>query len=131
MANKSGKKNEIQEANIEFVESDCDMTKLFHALEKAFDDVAVFVKFRIEIMFYDGITFVGDANCSSLLLNKRPNFLGAESFIRQNRFTDKIYFTQKCNCAFGIVNLSAGQNHPDKLKIFIDESMNFGVIAAA
>ena len=32
MANKSGKKNEIQETNIELVESDCDVTKFFNAL---------------------------------------------------------------------------------------------------
>ena len=49
MANKSGKKNEIQETSIELVESDCDVTKFFHALEKAFDNVTLFVKLSIEI----------------------------------------------------------------------------------
>ena len=77
-------------------------------MEKAFDNVTLFVKLSIEIMFYDSVTFVGHANCSSLLLNKHSNFLGVESFIRQNRLTDKIYCTQECNSAFGIVNLSAG-----------------------
>ena len=43
MANKSGKKNEIQETKIELVESDCDVTKFFNALEKAFDNVTLFV----------------------------------------------------------------------------------------
>ena len=86
MPNKGGKKNEIQEANIEFVKHDCNVTKFFYALEKAFDNVTLLVKLRIEIMFYDSITFVGHVNCSSLLLNKRSNFLGVESFIRQNRF---------------------------------------------
>ena len=52
MANKGGKKNEIQEANIEFVEPDSNVTKFFYALEKAFDNVTMFVKLSIEIMFY-------------------------------------------------------------------------------
>ena len=42
MANKSGKKNEIQETNIELVESDCDVTKFFNALEEK-DCVSDFV----------------------------------------------------------------------------------------
>ena len=37
MANKGGKKNEIQEANIEFVEPDSNVAKFFYTLEKAFD----------------------------------------------------------------------------------------------
>ena len=68
MANTSGKKNEIQKANIELVEFDCDVTKFFYALEKAFNNVTLFVKFLIEIMFYDGITFVGNTNSSSYAL---------------------------------------------------------------
>ena len=99
------------------------MAKFFYALEKAFDNVALFVKLRIEIMFYDDITFVGNTNCSSLLLNKSSNFLSVESFIRQNRFTDKIYCTQECNCALRIVYLPASQ-------IFSGESVNLGVILA-
>lgn len=105
------------------------MAKFFYTLEKAFDNVTLFVKLFIEIMFYDSITFVGHTNSSSLLLNKRANFLGVESFISQNSLTDNIYCTQECNSAFGIVNLSASQNYPDKLKIFIDESVNLGVIS--
>ena len=51
ITNKSGKKDEIQEANIKFVESAWDVEKFFYALEKAFNNVPLFVKLLIEIMF--------------------------------------------------------------------------------
>ena len=86
ITNKSGKKNEIQEANIKFIESAWDVAKFFYALEKAFDNVTLFVKLGIEIMFYYGITFVGNAKSSSLLLNKCSNFLRWISFIGKNFF---------------------------------------------
>ena len=87
MANKSGKKNEIQETNIELVDSDCYVTKFFHALQKAFDNVTLFVKLSIEIMFYDSITFVGDANNRAMTGKIVTNLFGAESFICKNFFT--------------------------------------------
>ena len=64
------------------------------ALEKAFDNVTLSVKFFIEFMFYDSITFVGNANCSSLLLNKGSNFIGRISFIDQNFFARQFNFIE-------------------------------------
>ena len=63
---------------IELVESDCDVTKFFNALEKAFDNVTLFVKLSIEIMFYDSITFVGDANNRAMTGKIVTNLFGAE-----------------------------------------------------
>ena len=108
MANKSGKKNEIQETNIELVESDCDVTKFFNALEKAFDNVTLFVKLSIEIMFYDSITFVGDANNRAMTGKIVTNLFGAESFICKNFFTRQFDSFKQFKSRFTVMNLSAG-----------------------
>ena len=108
MANKSGKKNEIREANIELVESDCDVAKFFHALEKAFDDFAVFVQFRIEILFYDSIIFVGDANKRAMPGKIVANPFGAENFICKNFFARQFDSFKQFKSRFAVVNVPAG-----------------------
>ena len=68
--NQPGCVGKLKITNIELVESDCNAVKFFYALKKAFDNITLFVKLIIKIMFYDSITFVGNANGSSLLFSR-------------------------------------------------------------
>ena len=57
--------------------------------------------------------------------NITTNFLKVKKLVRQNFFTFKKYFSQQFYRHLAVVNLSAAQFKSDKLKIFVDERMNF------
>ena len=107
------------------------MATSLYPQEKAFNDVAGFVKFSIKLMQCSRIGFVGNTNCAALHPDKIPNMSRTKSFVAQNRFAIKVYFIQKLNGAFRIMNVSASEQQSDELKVFSDKSMNFGGLAAA
>ena len=107
------------------------MPMIFYTQKKPFNDITSFIKLTIKIMFYKRIYLVGNTNGAALHLKKISNLSRTKKLIAKNGFAVEIYFAQKFNGTLRIVNLSAAQQYSDELKIFSDEHMNFGVLAAA
>ena len=68
------------------------MTVILDSLKKTFDEVALFVQFRIKVMLNFEIGFVGNASNGSVLGTERANVLATVRFIRKNFFTAEFNF---------------------------------------
>ena len=60
------------------------------SLKKPFDEVALFVQFRIKVMLNLEIGFVGNASNNSVLSAEIANLLATVNFIRKNFFAFQI-----------------------------------------
>ena len=124
------KQDEIEEAESQLIVSSGDVAIILNTLKKTLDKVALLIEFSIKGVFHLEFGLVRYANCRSAFFEIIMNFVARVSTICENFFALKFDSCKQFKHRFRVVNLSAGQDQFQKLHSFVEEYVNFGVLAA-
>ena len=107
------------------------MTIILDTLKEPLDNIALLIKFGVKGVFLLEICFVRNADNAAAFFKMMTNRLARIILVGKDFFTRKVKAVKKSKSRFTVMNLSAGQNHVQKLHSFVEQNMDFGGLAAA